>query len=197
MRYLFCGRALLMGAGIVLGVSAWAQQATLPIKQPATSFEMALTYDSAQANNVPGKNFWLQGGSVQVHGQFWHGLGVVADVAGLHTANIHGTGTELDMVTVTFGPRYTIPLYHKRLAAYTQTLVGESFGFNSVFPGRVVASDSANNWALQVGGGVNVFVSRHFAARAIEASWLRTNLPNATTNEQNNLRLGAGIVFRR
>ena len=26
--------------------------------------------------------------------------------------------------------------------------------------------------------------------------WLRTQLPNATTKVQNNLRLGAGLVFR-
>jgi len=29
----------------------------------------------------------------------------------------------------------------------------------------------------------------------IQADWLRTQLPNSTTNVQNDLHLGAGIVF--
>ena len=45
-------------------------------------------------------------------------------------------------------------------------------------------------------GGMNVPLSGHLAVRAFEADWLRTQLPNATTNVQNNLRLGAGLVFR-
>jgi hypothetical protein len=48
-----------------------------------------------------------QGGSVQMYGRFWHGLGGVADVAGLHTGSVHGSGVGLDLVTATFGPRYT------------------------------------------------------------------------------------------
>jgi hypothetical protein len=31
---------------------------------------------------------------------------------------------------------------------------------------------------------------------ALQASWLRTQLPNATTSAQNNLTLGAGVAFR-
>lgn len=34
------------------------------------------------------------------------------------------------------------------------------------------------------------------ASRLLEASWLRTEFENATTDVQNNLQLGAGIVFR-
>ena len=34
------------------------------------------------------------------------------------------------------------------------------------------------------------------ALRAFEADWLRTQMPNATTNVQNNLRLGAGLIYR-
>jgi hypothetical protein len=31
---------------------------------------------------------------------------------------------------------------------------------------------------------------------ALDAAWLRTQLPNATTNAQNDVRLGAGVVFK-
>jgi hypothetical protein len=36
---------------------------------------------------------------------------------------------------------------------------------------------------------------RHLSVRLIEVNWLRTQLPNSTTNIQNDLELGAGIVF--
>jgi hypothetical protein len=47
-----------------------------------------------------------------------------------------------------------------------------------------------------MGGGMNVPLTRRIAVRAFEADWLRTQLPNSTTNAQNNLRLGTGLVLR-
>jgi hypothetical protein len=57
------------------------------------------------------------------------------------------------------------------------------------------ANDSADSLALYAGGGVNLRLKNRFALRAIEANWLRTQMPNATTNVQNNLRLGAGLIY--
>ena len=71
MRSLFGKVSLLMGTGILATLGARAEM-------PRT-LDVALTYDASQANIVPGNNFWMQGGSVQVHARFWHGLGVVAD----------------------------------------------------------------------------------------------------------------------
>lgn len=164
--------------------------------QAPSSFEVAITYDALRANIVPGDTFWMQGGSVQIHGQFWRGLGVVADIAGLHSANANGAGEGLDLVTATFGPRYTWPLAHRRCAFFGQALVGEANGFHSVFPTATGVDNSADGLALKMGGGVNLALSRHLAARAFEADWLRTQLPNSTTGVQNNLRLGAGLVFK-
>jgi hypothetical protein len=158
--------------------------------------DLAVTYDAAQANIVFGSNFWMQGGSVQIHGQFWHGLGVVADVGGLRTGDAHGTGVGLDLVTATFGPRYTRSWPRRRYAVFGQALAGDAHGFDSVFPATNAVTSSANGLALQVGGGMNVQFSRHFAWRGFEVAWLRTHLPNATTNVENNLRVGTGLVFR-
>jgi hypothetical protein len=49
---------------------------------------------------------------------------------------------------------------------------------------------------VQAGGGIDLGLSRHIALRLIEANWLRTQLPNGTTNGQNNLVLGTGVVMR-
>lgn len=72
----------------------------------------------------------------------------------------------------------------------------EADGFYGLYPAPGRALTSSNSFAVQTGGGVDVGISRHLAVRLFQADWLRTQLPNSTTNVQNNLRLAAGIVFR-
>ena len=36
----------------------------------------------------------------------------------------------------------------------------------------------------------------HVAVCVVEASWMRTQLPNSEANVQNSLQLGAGLVLR-
>jgi hypothetical protein len=163
----------------------------------------AVLYNGARA--VAGNNqyFWLQGGSAQFENRFWRGLGVVAEAGGQHNANINGSGVALDSVTMIFGPRYTVEpgriFSHressKRISIYGQFLAGEAYGFHSLFPGASASVSSANALALQAGGGANLRLSRHFSARLIEADWQRTELPNNADNTQNNLHLGAGVVW--
>src|SRR5262249_40531902 len=82
------------------------------------------------------------------------------------------------------------------IAIFGQGLIGEAHGFNSYFPSSTGVQTDYNSFALQLGGGVDLGLSQHFAVRAIQADWLRTQFPNSTTNVQNSLRLGAGIVVR-
>lgn len=188
MRSSFGKVALLMGACVLARLGAWAEAPASP--------DLAITYDASRANIVPGNNFWMQGGSMQIHDQFWRGLGVVADVAGLHTGNVPGTGVGLSLVTATFGPRYTWSFAHQHYSFFGQVLAGEANGFDSVFPTATGTENSAHGLALEVGGGMNVPLSGHLAIRAFEADWLRTQLPNGSTGVQNSLRVGAGFVFK-
>jgi hypothetical protein len=84
---------------------------------------------------------------------------------------------------------------------FCEGLAGETNAFHSLFSvgsGPVGSPNagtttSANALAVETGGGLDIRLSRRFAVRAIRAS-LRTQLPNTSTNVQNNLNLGAGIV---
>jgi hypothetical protein len=67
---------------------------------------------------------------------------------------------------------------------------------NGIFPSSTRLNTSGNSLALQIGGGIDLPLTRHFSVRAFDANWLRTQLPNVTTNVQNNLRLGAGMFYR-
>lgn len=192
MRNRICEKVLLAGACMMAALTASAQDAQ---RQESGSIDVGVAYNSCMANVVGGNGFWMQGGSVQIHGQFWHGLGVVADVAGLHSGSTNGSSVGLDMVTATFGPRYTWTAAHRPYAFFGQVLAGEANGLNSVFPHSGEAGETANSLALYMGGGVNLRIKDHLALRAFEADWLRTQLPNATTNVQNSLRLGAGLIY--
>lgn len=158
------------------------------------SLNLAVTYNAMHSNQVPNAGFWMQGGSFQIEGRFYRGLGAVADVTRLHVANINSTGVGLDLITATFGPRYTFA--RSRYELFAQALVGEATGFNSIFPSSTGANTTANSLAVKAGGGINVVFTPHIALRAIEADWIRTQFPNSTTNTQDNFNLATGLVFR-
>jgi hypothetical protein len=188
-RFLKCA-ALALAATMTMATASTAQTRA----EGPSRLEFAFTYQGTMSDAVSGSHFWMQGGAAQIHGRFYGGLGVVADVAGAHIANINSSGVGLDMVTATFGPRYT--WRHARFSVYGQGLLGEAIAFNSVFPNPAGAMTAANSLAVKAGGGVNVNLAPHFALRLVEADYLRTQLPNSTTNAQNNLTLGAGVVLR-
>jgi hypothetical protein len=184
--------ALLVGACLTFGCVTWSQSLN-PEEQPA-ALEATLTYNPVLANVTIGDEFGMQGGSAQVQARLWRRFCAVADVAGLHTGNVNNSGAGLDLITATFGPRYI--LTRRRMVFFGQALVGEAHGLNGIFPTSTGANSTANSLALQIGGGINFPFTRHFAVRVLDADWLRTQLPNATTNVQNNLRIGAGVVYR-
>src|ERR1700733_3713522 len=195
MRSTIRGRLLLAGACLIFGRHLWGQQ-NGPESQVLPRLEVAVLYNSLLSNVVRANRFWMQGGSIQVDGQFWHGLGVEADVSGFHAENANNAGGGLDMVTTTFGPRYSWTPAHHRYSFFGHALAGEANGFDSIFPAASAASSSANSLALQIGGGMNLAVKHRLLLRVFEADWLRTQLTNADTNVQNNIRLAAGVVVR-
>ena len=164
-------------------------------QQFASRSDVALNYDLSRSNTTGGNGFAMQGGSTQFHFRCWRGLGAVADFAGSHDGNMYSSGVGLDLFTTTFGPRYMWSLHHPNLAFYGQVLAGRANGMNSVFPQINRATSSASSLALLAGGGIRIPLSRRVMG-TVESDWLRTQLPNSTTNVQNSLRLCAGIVFR-
>jgi hypothetical protein len=193
MRSTICGKMLLAGAWLSAVPYLWGQDASGP--QAPAGVQVAVLYNSLLTNVVRSNEFWMQGGGVQVEGQFWRGLGVEADVSGFHAGNVEN-GVGLDLVTATFGPGYRWSPAHHRYSVFGHAMVGEAYGFDSAFPSAASSSASANGLALQLGGGIDLRVERRFSLRVFEADWLRTQLPNADNNLQNNTRLGAGVVVR-
>jgi hypothetical protein len=195
MRPTIRGRLLLAAACLIAGQHLWGQR-DAPESYTVPGLDVAILYDALLSNVVRADKFWLQGGSIQIEGQFWHGLGAEADISGFHAQNANNAGAGLDMVTATFGPRYVWPPSHRPYFLFGHALVGQANGFNSIFPGVSSTSSSGTSLALQIGGGLDLPVNHRLLLRAFEADWLRTELPNADTNVQNNMRLAAGVVVR-
>ena len=192
MRTIF--RTLVLTGCCAVASAAVAQQ---PVKA-TPRFETAVTYDLSGANLTTGSGFWMQGGSASFAGSITHRFSAVAELSGLHSSSISGAQVPLSLVTVVFGPRYrwSAPSREHDFSIFGQALVGETHGFNSIFPAAGSPNTSASSVAFELGGGIDLGLKHHVALRLLQANWLRTSLPNATTNVQNNLLLDAGVVFR-
>jgi hypothetical protein len=189
--------ALVIAAAMMASISP-AQSAPAPSKSApqSSALEIAFTYQGMHSDVVNGSGFWLQGGAAQIHGQFYGGWGAVADIAGAHIANINSSGVGLDLVTATFGPRYTWTPARRRYSLYGQGLLGQAWGINSVFPDPSGANAVANSMAIKAGGGMNFNLTPHLGLRLFEVDYLRTQLPNSTNNIQNYLTVSTGLVLR-
>lgn len=194
MHRLIRSRVLLTGVIALAGLSAWGQTLSQAEKRPP-SLEAAVLYSPLGANVTTGNGFWAQGGSLQVVQRLYRGLGVAADVSGSHTGSMQNSGAGLSLVTATFGPRYTWAPRRSRMAFFGHALAGVACGFDGAFPHPSGTTTAADSQAFQLGGGMNYALMRPISWRVLEADWVRTELPNATTNAQNNLRLGAGVVL--
>jgi hypothetical protein len=165
--------------------------------------DVAITYDTLHINNIGGGSRWMQGGTVELQAPLYRGLGVAARVEGFHTGASSVGNVPLSLVTVLFGPRYTVASHSDRCRVFGEALVGESNAFDSLFSvgsgpvGSVNTgtTSSATTLAVEAGGGLDVRLTRRLAVRAIQVNYLYSQFPNASANVQNNFSLGAGIVL--
>ena len=194
MRSTIRGSLLVAGACLMFGPHLCGQQSGT--ESPALrELEVAVLYNSLLSNVARADRFWMQGGSIQVDGQFWRGLGVEADISGFHAQNANNGGCG-----VGYGNRHLRTAYrwspaHHRYSFFGHALVGEANGFNSIFPGAAAASSSANSLALQFGGGMDLPVKHRLLMRVFEADWLRT--ATAQRGHQRSKQYSSGCRNRR
>jgi hypothetical protein len=181
--------------GVMLTTGLLAQSQKPTITTHGADVDIAITYvaERAKIASVDCGCFWLQGGSSDFALTFDHGIGVAANLTGVHNGNV-GTGVELDKVLFAMGPRYTFDVKHHG-AVFGEALFGGVHGFNTIFPSANGVAGAASSFAMMFGGGVDLQVARHLRVRAVEADYIRTTLPNNADNVQNDLRLAAGVAF--
>jgi len=143
-------------------------------------------------------------------------LGVTADVSGsiLSPFSFSTSGfsasTYQHVTNYLFGP--TVTAGFGRSAVFAHALFGAAHsslgaGVNvPIIGGISTGLTSANAFAMAFGGGIDIGMTRHFAIRAVQVDYIRTQfsatdalltgLSSSLGNRQNSFRYSSGIVFR-
>jgi hypothetical protein len=194
MRISVCGKVLLVSVFVAASTSLWAQ----------AQIDMSLTYAAERAQIAPGNCgcFWLQGGGADVALTFWKGFGAAASLTGDHVSN-YAPGLDINKIAYLGGPRYTHTVWTRgagaaqrpRMQIFGEALFGGVHAFSGAFPSSAGITTTANSFALQTGGGINLFLSRSIGVRLLEADYVRTQLPNNYSQSQNDVRLAFGVTY--
>jgi opacity protein-like surface antigen len=197
MRKTFLASVLLAGFLAAGGRMACGQESQHTPRFQLTSADLAVTYSTQEASVISGGSFWMQGVGVNGALTFYRGFGLATNLTGDYASQI-APNVSLGTFTYLAGPRYTHNLRSSskhETRIFGEALAGGVKGFDSVFPTSSGISKSATAFAWQVGGGVDIAISKHFAIRAVEADFVRTNLPNNGTDREDHLRLGFGVTY--
>ena len=215
-------RAILFSAILSLPLLSFAQQET---NQVATRGNIFAGYSPLHSSNdlgstsIGGSNYNLGGslGGWEAQGtfNFTRHFGLTADFSGnsKQLAGISGlgfsAGTQQHMYNMLFGP--TVTGYFGKSSVFGHALFGaahSSLGAGITVPilgGISAPLDSSNAFAMAFGGGIDIGLSRHFAIRAAQVDFIRTNfntlssltgLTNGTSTNQNNFRYSGGVIWR-
>ena len=190
-------RSIARLTGLLLGAAATAAMGQA-VTSPTSGGDVALTYHWVRSNTQPADCgcFDLNGGGISASWHFAEKWAAVAEVSGEHADSGPSTGNSLTLVSYLAGVRYTLPQVWRhgshRPQPFAQVLAGAAHAGGGI----AGAGDGTMAFAARVGGGLDVPLTSHIAIRALQVDYDLTDFPNSTNNHQNNLLLGAGLVYR-
>src|SRR5579875_1311057 len=183
---------------IVFGAIAATAQQNSPAFPATTSgdYDVALGYNYIRANAPPGgcNCFSMNGGFIAGDFNLNNWFGITGKFTMGHAGDISKLGQDLTLSTFTAGPRFTYRL--NRISVFGDVLVGGARGSGSYFPTSSGSSTSASSFAYSAGGGIDLPLSGRTGLRLVNAEYLHTGLQNGADNSQNQLEIGAGVIFR-
>jgi peptidoglycan-associated lipoprotein len=170
-----------------------------PSEDNHRSPELALEYNFVRSNAPPAgcECFSLNGGGLSIAQPLGDSrLSAVFDFAVAHGSGISASKYDLTLTTLNLGLRIR-PFKQARWNPFGQALIGVANASGTLVDGNTpAANDSTLGFASLVGGGLDYRLHRRWSVRLIDAGYLLTRSSNGVNNVQNNLRLGAGIVYR-
>ena len=215
-------RAILFSALLSLPMLSFAQQETSQVATRGTLFggySLLHSSNDLGSTSIGSSNFNLGGslGGWEAQGtyNFTRHFGVTADFSG-NSKQLAGfsalgfsAGTREHMYDMLFGP--TVTGYFGKSSVFGHALFGVALSsLNAGVTAPIVGGfsaplDSSNAFAMAFGGGIDVGLSRHFAIRAAQVDFIRTNfntlnsltgLTTGTSTNQNNFRYSGGVIWR-
>ncbi|RSL18365.1 hypothetical protein EDE15_3933 [Edaphobacter aggregans] len=168
-------------------------------QRPANTIDAYATFSEMYANAPVGGCgcFWMSGGVGGLSVPVWGNFSAVVEVGGNITDHIPGFNTGLSLFYGMGGLRLRVA-NHTRFQPFGQALFGGVHGFDGYFPAPVgkLPTSYDTSYAYTLGGGVDIAVSKHVWIRAVQADYFYSELRNLRENRQNQVRLGAGVLFR-
>jgi outer membrane immunogenic protein len=167
------------------------------VAQESYSGDAAAAYHWVRTNAGPGECgcFGMNGGGLSGSWNFHGSWFAVVDISAEHIASTPPIGNSLTLTSYLAGVRYKIPrpwLERKhKPEPFAQILLGAAHAGG----GEAGVANGAYQFATRIGGGIDVPVSSHFTVRVIQLDYYLTTFANATNDHQNNLLVGAGIVY--
>jgi len=158
-----------------LATAAVAQQ------KPSNTIDASITFSELRANAPVGGCgcFWMAGGTGEISYPVWRNFSAVAEVAGHTTGHIPKFNTGLSLLSGMGGVRLRVP-NQTRFQPFAQALFGGVHGFDSYFPAPVgkLPTSYDTSFALAVGGGLDVTISKHVWIRVLKADYNYSRLRN-------------------
>jgi len=171
--------------------------ASAAVAQDSYNGDAAAAYHWVRANAGPGECgcFGMNGGGLSGSWNFHGPWSLVADISAEHNGSAPPAGNSLTLVSYLAGARYKIPQpwldgNHKP-QPFAQILIGAAHAGGGV----AGVADGSYEFATRIGGGIDVPVNSHFAVRVIQIDYYLTTFANSINDHQNNLLVGAGIVY--
>lgn len=206
MKRILC----VLAGGLILGLSAYASD-----ESPKADLFLGysfLRYNSAQT--IPA--FTANGGLATFAWNFNQHIGFEAELGGYHNGNINNHEFDTTTFSYLFGPRLSLRR-SRTIIPYFHTLFGGQDAHTSICCAIAVVNPldtttpvgsrytrDQNNFAMAVGGGLDVKLGSSIVLRPIQLDYYLTrfeavNVDNPTgptsNRNQNNLRYAAGVVF--
>jgi outer membrane immunogenic protein len=168
-------------------------------QRPSNAIDGYVTYSEMYANAPVGGCgcFWMSGAAGGFSIPVWRDFSAVVEAGGNHTGNIPRFNVGLSLFYGMGGIRWRVA-NHTRFQPFGQALFGGVHGFDSYFPAPVgkLPTSYDTSYASTVGGGLDIELTKHIWVRAVQADYFYSELRNLKGDRQNQVRLGAGIVFR-
>jgi outer membrane immunogenic protein len=172
--------------------------ATAARAQTSYTGDAALTYHWVRTNASPGNCgcFGMNGVGVSGSWNLRSRWALVTEISVENAGDALSRGKSLTVTSSLVGARYLLPQPWLRgphgLQPFTQLLLGPAHAGG----GLAGSGDGTYAFATRMGGGVDLPMNSRIAVRIIQIDYSFTHFANATNNHQNNLLLGAGVVFR-
>jgi len=193
--------------GLTIGLGAYAQD--------VPKADLFLGYSFLRANsarNIPA--FTNNGGLGTIAWNFTNNIAGEAEIGGYHNGNISGIMFDTTEMSYMFGPRFSASR-SRTVIPYVHTLFG-GIHFTTSVPVTVVPAPvattptptttrlaaSQDNFAMALGGGLDIKLHKSILLRPIQLDYMMTRLEDfgqsgqpSQNRNQHNLRFAAGVAF--